>query len=369
MGTGPDFSALLDELAQLKSELERLYLANVSGFVETERKYTQSRSPVPRKPVYSPWRNLDRTSWFGGSNGLEVSEIRPSADESATAEVFYNPVDGLPWVNGVGQSLVKEPGWCDCHHWEFTGEHSPKAIECLKRLNAFVWHYRHELLPMLFAPRRVNIREVGYWWPSVVHRVSEIANRSALLPPRWFVPVNGGAMGLDVWLRRDEFTLGTPIYSQSDLEKLGDVPEILFCRRTTFLRDSELALEWIASRLKKIENGYSATETRAEANSESGGDVKQQQEINQLEQETPHLDTESIAWIRVREIVGEKSEGVNTGTLAKYRLESEGGVQTQDKMLGKDKDGRVWRRIGTPSSHPWYLRKTLLEKLRETPKP
>lgn len=108
--------------------------------------------------------------------------------------------------------------------------------------------------------------------------------------------------------------------------------------------------------------------TSGEANSDSGDSVKRQREISQLVQETPHLDTESIDWLQAKEIAGEKSEGVNTGTLAKYRLESEGGVQTQDKMLGKDKDGRVWRRIGTPTSHPWYLRKTLIGKLRITPK-
>lgn len=69
---------------------------------------------------------------------------------------------------------------------------------------------------------------------------------------------------------------------------------------------------------------------------------------------TPPFDRANGEWVSNKRAA--KIEGVATRTLADYRAE---GTVTADKRLGRDNDGRVWRRPGTPTSHPWYLSSTL----------
>ncbi len=76
--------------------------------------------------------------------------------------------------------------------------------------------------------------------------------------------------------------------------------------------------------------------------------------IEQLEKETPKLDRENGQWLKNTKAAAK--EGIETRTLAKYRTE---GQVNSSKSLGRDKGGRVWRRDGTPSSHPWYLKSSL----------
>jgi len=73
-----------------------------------------------------------------------------------------------------------------------------------------------------------------------------------------------------------------------------------------------------------------------------------------LERSTPPSERGNGKW--VRNTLAARLEGVQTRTLGSYR---QAGICTPAKTLGRDKDGRVWRRDGTPSSHPWYLRSTL----------
>jgi hypothetical protein len=80
-------------------------------------------------------------------------------------------------------------------------------------------------------------------------------------------------------------------------------------------------------------------------------------EIGILTNSAPPLDRTSGAWVsnkRAAEI-----DGVETRTLADYRVR---GIKDAGGNLGRDKDGRVWRREGTSRSHPWYLRSTLRAK-------
>jgi hypothetical protein len=66
------------------------------------------------------------------------------------------------------------------------------------------------------------------------------------------------------------------------------------------------------------------------------------QELEEMERNTPVLDTGSIKWIAARKKNREKL-GYPTTTLATYRLESSGGRQLSP-YFGVDKDGRRWRR-------------------------
>ncbi len=76
--------------------------------------------------------------------------------------------------------------------------------------------------------------------------------------------------------------------------------------------------------------------------------------LSELERNTPPVDRDNGQWISNKRAAG--IEGLETRTLADYRNR---GIVTADKRLGRDRDGRVWRRTGTPTSHPWYLRSTL----------
>jgi hypothetical protein len=66
------------------------------------------------------------------------------------------------------------------------------------------------------------------------------------------------------------------------------------------------------------------------------------QELEEMERNTPVLDTGSIKWIAARKENQEKL-GYPTNTLATYRLKSSGGRQLSP-YFGVDKDGRRWRR-------------------------
>lgn len=73
--------------------------------------------------------------------------------------------------------------------------------------------------------------------------------------------------------------------------------------------------------------------------------------------EIPPLDVASGQWLK--NTTAAAIEGLETETLATYRAD---GKTSPDKMSGIDKQGRMWRRQGTPNSHPWYLRSTLKSK-------
>ncbi|MGO8691869.1 MAG: hypothetical protein ACLQLG_19780 [Thermoguttaceae bacterium] len=80
-------------------------------------------------------------------------------------------------------------------------------------------------------------------------------------------------------------------------------------------------------------------------------------EISELESKTPPLDRGSGKWVNNKRAAD--LEGVGTRTLADYRTQ---GIKNTAGTFGRDKDGRIWRREGTPRSHPWYLRLTLRAK-------
>jgi hypothetical protein len=74
--------------------------------------------------------------------------------------------------------------------------------------------------------------------------------------------------------------------------------------------------------------------------------------LQELKSTTPKLTTGDGIWVSNK--LAAKLEGVKTRTLADYRCN---GIS--NGLLGRDHQGRVWRKPGTKNSHPLYLRSTL----------
>ena len=74
----------------------------------------------------------------------------------------------------------------------------------------------------------------------------------------------------------------------------------------------------------------------------------------------PELDTTSGKWIKNK--LAAVREGIQTETLQKYRDRVHGQWTADDQMSGIDRDGRMWRRCGTPRNHPWYFVPSLKAK-------
>jgi hypothetical protein len=115
---------------------------------------------------------------------------------------------------------------------------------------------------------------------------------------------------------------------QADLVDSGHAPEVL----------EKCSAMVLLVYLKKLHT--KPQPNRRKANS-SKGDV-------------PLLDTTNGLWVSNK--LAAKLDGVKTRTLADYRQD---GSTNKDSTQGTDKDGRIWRRSGTRSSHPWYLKSSL----------
>jgi hypothetical protein len=107
-----------------------------------------------------------------------------------------------------------------------------------------------------------------------------------------------------------------------------------------------------------------ASTTDTETKSSTTQAEADRRSLEEIERETPELDTESMDWVASRK-ENEKKLGYPTSTLAKYRLESLGGRQLSE-YFGIDKDNRRWRRDEnkTPNSTVYYLANDI-EKYRK----
>jgi len=85
--------------------------------------------------------------------------------------------------------------------------------------------------------------------------------------------------------------------------------------------------------------------------------------IADLERTTPLLE-KGNGW--VKNTVAANLDDVQPRTLARYRFD---GIMNATKTLGRDRDGRIWRRTGTSNSHPWYLSSSLKSKAKQSRKP
>ncbi len=87
-------------------------------------------------------------------------------------------------------------------------------------------------------------------------------------------------------------------------------------------------------------------------------------EIAELERITPPLVKHDGQWVNNK--TAAELEGLQPRSLASYRGL---GIQNAARNLGRDPDGRVWRRTGTDNAHPWYLKITLKSQRNLRPKP
>ena len=105
------------------------------------------------------------------------------------------------------------------------------------------------------------------------------------------------------------------------------------------------------------EMAQSGNPKKVPPNGELIAHTSENDQVAQLEKDTPAFDRESGEWVKSKRAA--EIECVETSTLATYRKQ---GIKNTDESLGRGRYGRVWRRPGTPRSHPWYLRPTLVSQ-------
>jgi len=136
--------------------------------------------------------------------------------------------------------------------------------------------------------------------------------------------------------------------------------------RLTDLEAYELVLELegvTSDLLETAAKKIAAAESRTEADCDDQKPTQQptaaevESNLADIEAETPELDTESGDWIAARK-ENQENFGVLISSLKKYRLKAEGGRKLNE-YFGVDRDGRKWRRKGTPASTVYYLKSSL----------
>ena len=245
-----DFSALLADLEVLRRDFERLFSLDVAAVVRTDRRYWPSRYEKPKPAIEAPGP-MSHLRLSGTEHGEVTVEPKApaSAEEMESAPIFFD-AGGRPFVNSVGQSLAVRQGWFDDYTAFASGVGADRFRETFERAGGVVIEHGVSLMAILWPGERVRI-EGGGAWPAVVDRVAELARMAALRPPAWHVTNGRTVWSVGVWERRDDFSLGDPFYSESDLERIGDEPERMFADRDSFIRDSELALEWLIDQVKR----------------------------------------------------------------------------------------------------------------------
>lgn len=83
-------------------------------------------------------------------------------------------------------------------------------------------------------------------------------------------------------------------------------------------------------------------------------------DFEKLNGQMPKLDLESGDWVQSKK-ENQKILALAISSLNKYRQVAKGGLVSPCEMYGQDKDGRFWRRQGTPRSAVYYLKSTLPE--------
>lgn len=249
---------MVAECERLARDFGRLALADVLGSIVTERRLTWSRRPgvrvddcprfLRKQPAVAPG------FLSGGSNGVELGDVIPqTAEDWQAAPMWYVPRTGEPVVNSAGQSIVIESGWKTIHEHELSGAHATHAVELLKR--AGVWTAnRWGWLSRLLWPGRDSV-VTDYCWPDVVNRVSELANDATLPKPKWSVVIgpHHALVDVEIWRRWNDPEFGGFLnVSPEDIERIGEVPEVVYGERLHWLKDSETALEWLARRLQPV---------------------------------------------------------------------------------------------------------------------
>ena len=264
-----DMAAECDRLARA---FGRLALAQVSGAIVTERRLNLSRRPDGRVDDCERLRRQKEPGAISGwSNGCVIADLKPQTiEEWESARTWYFPRTGEPVLNSAGQSLVLKSGWSTTHLYSLVGANAAHAENLLKQAGVWAANRWGELSWLLW-PERGSVA-TDCCWPDVVNRVSEVAGSSCkdLPRPRWSVLVGPYRALVDVQIWRRWKSSGFLRLSPEDVKRIGDDPELVFCEREHWLRDSETALEWLANRLHEKQPVEREPERPADALHESG---------------------------------------------------------------------------------------------------
>ena len=104
---------LLCEIDDLSRDFDRLILADVTGFIRTDRQKLLSRSSIPKPTMtMAGWHSQkcqQGCSVERVSAGLKVGDIYPrSYEEFKSAPKFYCRFTGEPEIDMAGESLILE---------------------------------------------------------------------------------------------------------------------------------------------------------------------------------------------------------------------------------------------------------------------
>ncbi|AMV32558.1 hypothetical protein VN12_10565 [Pirellula sp. SH-Sr6A] len=278
-GCDIDAKQVLREIDALVDDFKTLRLASAKGTVRTDREAMWSLSPIA-KPVASTIglarRNFKPhpSHWMGGL-GVELGDIKPSTySEMESAQTHYARQTGVPFVNSVGESLVLSSGWSSWHEIHLSGDHAKESRDVIKRANAWVNGRKSIIYRALFYGRDTTFNDCC--WPDIALMVGELPDADATMSkPKWSVEIgwvyfNPDADGnprlspsfermvqsvsVEMWKKRKAedwqcFGRCEPFASITEADELfiGDPPEVMYCEQELkpFLRDSELALDWL----------------------------------------------------------------------------------------------------------------------------
>lgn len=243
---------IASEIKSLERDFGRLFLADVKVQLITERKLNWRSSPKTGGGLRNSHADDLHPGRFSFQQGLRVGDITPKTiEEWNRCRVWYD-VSGTPIVNSVGDSLILEPGWSTIHSLYISGTHSEQTEALIERASHWAAQRFRQIAPLLW-PRHC-IEEYGRTavWLDVVDRVAELANLADLPSPEWFVYIGERTrMSTEAWHRRDEiFPRPAKPYSEADLERIGEIPEVVYATRDNILGDSERALRWLLTRLE-----------------------------------------------------------------------------------------------------------------------
>lgn len=241
-------NSVLDALRVLAVDFGRLFATECVCHLRTERDYWPSRFSTSSNG--SKWRlTRDNERWEHTMHGdgirIEPAPVRSHADLES-APNFYDR-SGEPIVNSVGQALILAQGWNDQHTVHLRGQGRIRAAETIERANMSTVEGLACLVPILWPGQALMIGD--FCWPDIVTRVAEIAKRSTLKPNEWHVTAGQQSYSLSLWRRRAEHEFGVAMVAPEIAQCIGDEPEHVWAVRSAFLRDSELAAQWLIERL------------------------------------------------------------------------------------------------------------------------
>jgi hypothetical protein len=282
---------LLREIETLIDDFKTLRLAAAKGSITTERESLWSRSPI-EKPLACSVRpmnqngNGSQTSW----RGLELKDIPPkTTEERQAAHIHYAKRSGEPQLNTAGESAILKSGWLSWHEIEYSGEHADAALDAIERANDWVRRRCRFIWQALFAGRGAIFR--GYCWPDIVLEIATHGGNATMTKPSWRVEIgcvelcqfDDGterlqatnerqrmSLSLEIWERRhDPLMKGLGPYNsitKADELFIGDdEPELMHCtyELKPFLRDSELALDWLRRRFEDPQKNQPKTKNQS----------------------------------------------------------------------------------------------------------